>query len=511
MMDIGAAFSDPRVFGAWFEGPSWDNWRAVLRGAFGERMTKAEQAFFRSVAKREPPCRRVRELLIISGRRSGKDSVASGIAAHIAASFEPAGKLRPGERAVVALLAVDRSQAQVVLGYLRSYFERIPALAALVESATDSGFRLRNFVDIEIMTSDHRSIRGRTLLCVICDELAYWRSENSASPDREVYRAIRPGLLTLAPRSLLILITTAYRRAGLAFERWSKYFGRDDPKVLVIHAESRQLNPTLPQLEIDEALAEDPQAAAADYLSQWRDDLATYAPRDLIESAVDDGVTVRPPDLRHRYVSFCDASSGQQDSFTCAITHMEGDVAILDCLVEIQAPFNTALATASVAAVLRSYRLHDTMGDDHAKGWVIAEFARHGITFNSRPTEMNRSTIYLETLPLFTAGRVRLLDNSRLVSQYVALERRVLPAGKDRVDHPNRSGHHDDLSNACAGALWRCSQELLPADWSGVSAMFKSATFAGGRFVGGDQTAPLFGGERQMAQLAQMRARRRRY
>jgi hypothetical protein len=206
-------------------------------------------------------------------------------------------------------------------------------------------------------------------------------------------------------------------------------------------------------------MAEDPQAARADYLSEWRDDLSNLFQRELIEATVDDRVTVRPHDPRHRYFSFCDASSGQADSFTCAVTHMEGDVAILDCLVEVRAPFNTAMATAQVAGVLKSYRLLDTMGDDHAKGWVVQEFARHGVTFNSRPTGMDRSALYLETAPLFTAGRVRLLDNKRLVSQYTQLERRVMPGGKDRIDHPNRSGHHDDLSNACAGALWRCSQE----------------------------------------------------
>ncbi len=466
MMGIGAAFTDPRVFEPWFRGPSWNGWRAVLRAAFGERMTKAERAFFHSVAKRDPPDRQVRELLIVSGRRSGKDSTASGVAAYIAASFESAGRLRPGERAVVALLAVDRSQAQVVLGYLRSYFERIPALAALVESATDSGFRLKNCVDIEIVTNDYRSIRGRTLLCVICDEVSFWRSENSASPDREVYRAIRPGLLTLAPRSLMILITTAYRRNGLAYERWSRYFGRDDPNVLVIHAESRQLNPTLPQSEIDEALAEDPQAAAADYLSIWRDDLASYAPRDLIESAVDVGVTVRPHNPRYRYSSFIDSSSGQHDAFAAAVVHKEGDTAILDCLVEVQAPFNTEAATAQIAAVLRSYGLHDTMGDDYAKGWVVQEFARHRINFKSRPSGMDRSALYLETLPLFSAGRVRLLDNARLVTQFSALERRVMPGGRDRVDHPNRTGHHDDLANATSGALWRITAESPPLRWT---------------------------------------------
>ena len=101
----------------------------------------------------------------------------------------------------------------------------------------------------------------------------------------------------------------------------------------------------------------------------------------------------------------------------------------------------------------------DTMGDDHAKGWVLREFARHGISFKARPTGMDRSALYLETLPLFSAGRVRLLDSKRLVSQYLALERTVLPAGGQRVNHPNRTGYHDDVANACSGAIWRVNAE----------------------------------------------------
>jgi hypothetical protein len=37
-------------------------------------------------------------------------------------------------------------------------------------------------------------------------------------------------------------------------------------------------------------------------------------------------------------------------------------------------------------------------------------------------------------LPKFTSGRVRILDNPRLVTQFAALERRTSPIGKDRVD-----------------------------------------------------------------------------
>src|SRR5271170_2331351 len=158
-MQIGTAFSNPAVFGNWFAGPSCNNWRAVLRAAFAERLTRAELAFFRSVAKREPPPQRVKELWVIAGRRAGKDSVASGIAAHAAATFESAGRLRPGERALVVCLAVDRMQAQTVLGYTRSFFAQIPSLAALVERETAEGLALSNGVDISVMTTDFRSIR----------------------------------------------------------------------------------------------------------------------------------------------------------------------------------------------------------------------------------------------------------------------------------------------------------------------------------------------------------------
>ena len=460
MMDIGTAFSSPAVFGNWFAGPSWDNWRAVLRAAFAEPITRRERAFFRSVAKREPPPQRVKELWVVAGRRAGKDSVASGLAAYAAASFEPAGRLRPGERAVVCCLAVDKAQAALVLNYTRAFFERVPSLAALVVRETADGFMLRNGVDVAILTSDHRSIRGRTILLAIFDELAYWRGEFSATPDKEVLRSVRGSMLTL-PESMLIAISTAYRRDGLLYEQWARYFGKDSANTLVIQAESRALNPLLSQDEIDAALAEDPEAAKADYLSEWRDAVAGYLSRDLIDAAVDEGVTHRPFDPKYAgcYVSFIDASSGQSDSFTCAVAHAEDQIVVLDAVLEVPAPFNPEAACFQVAALLRGYHLNATMGDDHAKGWVQASLGRYGVRFESRPPEMTRSALYSETLPKFSSYQVRLLDHRKLIAQYAALERRLLPTGHERIDHPNRSGHHDDLANACAGALWRCSTE----------------------------------------------------
>jgi len=70
----------------------------------------AEIEFFRIVAERDPPKKRVRELWIAAGRRGGKDSIASVIAARAAALFSEGDKLRPGERAVVMCLATDKTR-----------------------------------------------------------------------------------------------------------------------------------------------------------------------------------------------------------------------------------------------------------------------------------------------------------------------------------------------------------------------------------------------------------------
>jgi len=151
-MDILAAMNDRNLFEPWFAGSSWDGWRTILKAAYALPMSDEERAFFRSVAEREPPRKRVRELWVVAGRRGGKDSIASLIAAHAGALFDPQqGRLRPGERALCLALATDRDQAKIVLNYCRSYFEKVPLLGAMVTNNVANGFvpcsRLASWVE----------------------------------------------------------------------------------------------------------------------------------------------------------------------------------------------------------------------------------------------------------------------------------------------------------------------------------------------------------------------------
>lgn len=450
-LNIIESIEDPKLFGPGFAGASWDGWRCVLKACFALPMSDQEREFFRTIAEREPPQRPVREAWFIAGRRAGKDAIASVIAAHVAAFFDPKGRLRGGERACVMCLAVDREQAKIVLGYVRAYFTDIPYLRALVTRENADGLELKNGVDIVVATNSYRSVRGRSIICTIFDEVAFWRSEGSAAPDIETYHAVMPGLATL-PGSLLVGISSPHKKSGLLYEKWREHFGGDGD-IVVIRAPSMTLNPTLDQRIVDDAMARDPAVARAEWMAEWRDDLAQFLDRQVVEAAVDVGVVVRPPIPGTKYAAFADPSGGASDSFTLAIAHLEktdiSDMAVLDCLVERRAPFNPDIAAAEMAQTLHSYGLSQCSGDRYAAGWVTAAFAKNGVTYHH--SQRDRSAIYGEVLPLFTSGRARLLDHRRLVAQFAALERRTSSIGRDRIDHPPNM--HDDLSNSAAGAL----------------------------------------------------------
>jgi hypothetical protein len=438
------------LFRPWFSGESWDPWKSVIRGISVLPMSAADTEFFADVAGgRAPPKKRPRESYFIIGRRGGKDSVASAIGACEAAFFDQQDRLRPGERALVAIIACDRDQAKICLNYIRAFFELEP-LKKMIQRETMDGFELRNRVDISVQTNNFRAPRGRPILLAVLDEVAFFKDENSSSPDTELYRSLVPGTATL--NGQIIGISSPFMKSGLLFDKWQKHFGKDDDDVVVIQAESRKLNPTLDPAIIEQALADDPAGAAAEWLAQFRDDVAGFIPYSVVDSCVvKDRIELQPQPGCY-YHCFLDVASGIAkggDSMTMAIAHQADDgTIVLDLVREVQPPFQTNLVAAEFAEIMRRYGVSSAVSDRVGYGWVSQTFYDEGITlFYSSKT---KSEIYLAALPLLGMGNgsVQLLDNQRLKSQILNLERRVARGGHESVDHPTGNNFHDDAADS---------------------------------------------------------------
>jgi len=448
-MNILQFMDTPELMNETFQGDSWETWRAILSATFALPMEKERLALFSELSgSRKPPESRVRELWVVAGRRSAKTQTAGSIAVYLAtvgaAISGLSDKLSVGERGVIALLAVDRQQAKVALGYITGMVEDSPVLSSMVTKKNTDGIDFNNRVSIEVHTNNFRAIRGRTLLAVLLDEVAFFRSDNSASPDIETYRAAVPGLATTG--GLLIGFSSPYSKRGLLYKKYRKHYGQDGD-VLVVQGSTIDFNPTINRQIITEALEDDPEAAQAEWLGQFRNDVEAFIRRETIESLMRASPLELPFDSAYRYYAFTDPAGGGADEFTLAIGHIEKETLIVDVVrAEKGTPSNI---TEEYAALLKVYGICEVKGDHYGGSWPADEFRRHHIDY--RKSELPKSGLYQNSLALINSGRVELPPCDRLLNQFTGLERRTSRAGRDSIDHaPNG---HDDRANAVAGLI----------------------------------------------------------
>ena len=109
-----------------------------------------------------------------------------------------------------------------------------------------------------------------------------------------------------------------------------------------------------------------------------------------------------------------------------------------------------------IADICHTYNVRQTIGDRYAAGWVRQSFRAERITYVE--SKLTKAEAYIESLALFSEGRIQILDHPQLIRELQCLERRTRTGGKDIVDHPR--GGHDDFSNvlclaAAEEAAWK--------------------------------------------------------
>jgi hypothetical protein len=447
---ILAAMDDPALFGPFFKGPSWETWRVFLAALFALPMDEAALATYRHHTGRQTPPERVsKEATLICGRRGGKSRTLALIGVYLAAFFDYTPYLAPGEFATVAILASDKKQARSIFRFVSGMFKHVDLLGPMVESETQDSITLTNRVVIEISTASFRSTRGYSFAAVLCDELAFWRSDESANPDEEILTAIRPGLSNI-PSSILLLASSPYSRRGALWKSFKNHWGKDDARTLVFRGTTLEMNPTIDPQIIADAYEEDPANAAAEFGAEFRNDIGAFVTREVIAACTVQGRHELPSMSSMNPVAFLDAAGGSgSDSMTCAIAFRDGDKAVLAAVRERKPPFSPDDVVCEFAALMKSYGVSNAESDKWGGDWVGEAFRKHGIRVE--PCAKPKSDIYREVLPELNSGRVELLDLPRLATQFQSLERRTARGGRDSIDHPPAG--HDDLCNAAAGAL----------------------------------------------------------
>lgn len=455
-MDIIQFCEDPELLNLSLS----DAQRVLLKSMYALPLDAAEvEIFTQCTGRKNPITTPPIEITVIAGARSGKDSrIIAPVLLFESCFGRHEKELAKGEVATVPCVAQGTKGASIAFSYIRDYILASPLLKSmLLDEPTRDEIRLTNKTTISIFPSTVKSLRGWSIPCGAMDELAFWRLEGSAESDTEIQMSIRRGMAGFS-RPKLIKATTPYMKAGVVFQDFQR-FGHDDEDILIWHAPSSLMNPTLNTARFQRL---DPSRYAREFEAAFVDDLQSYISAAWIEACTIRNRFALPPLGNVLYFAAIDASGGGSDAFTLAICHCEfvdGQLRVIQDVMRgwgksRTEKLNLESTVAEIARMLGEFSIQAILSDRYAAGWVVESFARHGIVVEH--AEVDKSEAYLELEPLIATGRIELLDQPKQLRELATLERRARPGGKPLIDHPR--GGHDDHINALAFAAYSAVQ-----------------------------------------------------
>jgi hypothetical protein len=441
---------------------SWSNWLTVWRCVFGLPVPKYKHDLIKQCTGRSfssIPAGGMSELLLLTGRRSGKSRQVSVAGFVLSALLGNEKKLAKGEKGMVAICSPTKKQSRIIKNYLRAIFDN-PLMEGEVIGETKEGFELSNGVLIELMAGDFRSVRGYTLLAALVDEVCFMGVDEDAKvkSDTELIRALRPALATV-PGAKLIALSTCYMKAGWAWKTYEREWGNPKGRVLVWNGPSTLMNPTLPQSVVDAARDTDYQLYLSEFMGCWREPLDALFSRSQLDSLVVKDRIDAFPRKGVRYHCFVDMSGGRVDSATICITSRdkESKKVRIEFLKEYKPPFSPTYVIGRMVEILREWGIKSVTGDRFGSRFTSDSFSDRGIHY--QPSDKSASELFLELLPVVSTGGIELPPDEVMLHQLSTLERRVRSGGKDLVEA--RKGLHDDVAVAVAGACYLANQKFM--------------------------------------------------
>jgi hypothetical protein len=437
------------------------------------------------------PGQEANDITITVGRRSTKTS---GISSFICAYEALCGNHKEfvrfkSQSPKVTQVAQDIKTAQENLRqFIYDLLEESPiGKRELVARPADGGrnpvtalsLRLKNGMEITVGPPSIK-LRGQAIPICAADELGSWsKDRESAMPDFEVARAIKPAMGSF-PFAKFIKTSTPWTKEGLLWiaDQTGSYGHKlTDPaqreahsRTLVFRGPSAPLAPrkVLPRSWLVAEFTKDPDAFKREYLAEFADSISGFLSASTLEAATDKGITERTFDPRKSpkpiYVATMDPAF-RGDAFAFAIGHMENGTYFLDWCQSWRGtreqPLSPTMVIRIIAGICKSYQIRMITSDQHHMESLQDIADQEGLVVDPCPlTNKNKAQMWGDVQSLLHQKKMRLLDHPGLLSELSKVEKRLTPQGQTQY-----SGTHDDLAMVLALNVYRALQfgETAPA------------------------------------------------
>ena len=421
---------------------------ALLRAVYGEEQDAEGCKWVKKCARGKRSTKEYNEVALVCGRRSGKSTLASGIACYEALLGGHEDYLSPGEPAVIAVISASLRQTSIIRRYIGAMLGRSPVLRDYIKNQTADSIELTNGVTIMTLPCSSRSIRGFAFPVVLADEIAYWSLEGYSDSDVDVMNAVRPAQGQFASPKL-VMLSTPWIKKGVLWETFNRPRG-----ALVWQARTVDMNPSIPRAFLRKERARDPIAYKREYEGQFTSAINCLFAAADIDRAMRRGYAELPPVPGMQYFGAIDPAF-TRDSFTAFAAHCEGGRIIVDKAIEWKpspsAPVDVNKVTGELAMLCRTYRIRRLWSDQYAAEPLKQVMRRGGVPLKTEVFSAQfKVQAYSSLRYLLAGGGIDLPDHEELRHQLKSVEEVRLPGGGVRIGAPQLRGEHDDLADALA-------------------------------------------------------------
>lgn len=412
----------------------------------------------------------LRLFAVVAGARSGKTYFFSLRLLHLALTVDVS-RCAPGEQPAALIVAPSKRLGRQALRYIKGAVRSLPGLAQAVVDDNSDLLSLRRtggrVVRIEVAAAKvgGEAGRGLSLVGALMDEASFFRDEDYAVNDVEVWRAIKARVL---PGGQAILSSTPWARSGLLYDTYKAQWG-SPATFLVAHAATRTMR-TAPEI-LEMVAAEehdDPDNARREFGAEFLGlDAATFFPDDMLARLVDSSLELgEVPRGGDEVIAGADFGF-KRNSSALAVLHRRGERYVVAELIEIRPeddePLKPSEVCAQFAAILKRHRCSLVMADQHYLESVREHLDVAGIGILSAPGRVDE--VYVRARDRMREGRLVLPQHRRLLAQLREVRARPLVGGGLSIRLPTKpDGAHGDLVAALTLALWQTEGEVISDD-----------------------------------------------
>ena len=457
---------------------------AVLKAIYGLHMTREEaDALLDMTSGRRPanwnPSQRrgdpFFEATLCVGVRAGKgDKIGGNVMTYQAITFDRnlAG-LAPGEIPYLGIIAQNTEGAAQNRGYLEGKallledkgWDILDHRSAQERAITGLQIRYATGVIAQIFPAKRASVRNKTMIGGLADEIAWWETEEvKVNADVEICRALRQRMTTTRAWSKFVKLSSPHMEHGVLFDDFEK---RMTAQRLFVHAPSWVFNPTLlsdpeKHKQLREAERDDPEGYLRDFGAQFGKAGGAFYSADEVDRAMrPDRPVVLQPREGVEYRAWIDAAF-RRDLFALAVGHLQGEEVVYDLVhwwkPEKGAPLDPKAVVEELARLVKPYRITRMGCDAVADVPLQADLWKHDITLSVQKMSTGENNEMHRNFKAAMRRGLVSLPNEDMIRRDVLACVKNGRGNTYRIEAPQIKGFHDDITKVCAAV----ALELMP-------------------------------------------------